>query len=154
MESNRRTEGQINAAVRKAQKGELRPIMRRKTEKTYEVRAYLPEVFVDRYEELLDLIFGSGRGYGSPGKMDLAGKGKGSQISENYFVTDGGLKSEKAMMYRKLIDHKLRTLSREMRDWMEGKDRKKKGTKNCSVCGKFVSRSWIFCAWCGLDLED
>lgn len=147
-------EGQINNAVRKAIKGELRPIAKRKVEKTHDIRPYFPETFVERYEELLDLIFGASRGFGQPGKMDLAGKGKGSAIGDNYITSDGGIKSEKAIHYRRFVDRRLRELSRDIRAWLDGVERNKKLTKNCTVCGKFVSPTWLFCSWCGLDLDD
>lgn len=118
-----------------------------------ETQSFMPEAFLKQYDQLLDLVFGPGRGFGSPGNMSEAGKGKGDALGNNYVTSDGGLKSEKALHYRRCVDRRLRYIGRDIKAWLEEGETGRKAAKKCYVCGKFVEIRWEFCAWCGYDLD-
>jgi hypothetical protein len=120
-----------------------------------EIKRFMPRGFIEAYDTLTDLIFGEGKGTSSPlgALQDNEGAGK-QPLSKSWVTSNGGLRSEKAMDYRKNIDRKLRKLGREVDSWIEadadGREQIETiGSLRCRPCGRFVDSDWFHCAWCG-----
>lgn len=80
------------------------------------------------------------------------------QISDTFVVSNGGLKDEMAIAYRKVVNRQLRLMAREVTSFLEGTRESRAamvtgGSTRCYQCNKFIERNWIHCAWCGRGTE-
>lgn len=114
-----------------------------------EAMRILPRRFTEAYIVLHELGL---RSLGSAlGDVSDAPK---QQISDTFVVSNGGLKDEMALAYRKNINRQLRLMSREITTWLEAtRDTRRAmadaGSLRCYQCNKFIEGSWAHCAWCG-----
>lgn len=117
-----------------------------------EVKGMMPESFLVAYQSLVD----TGMNIHTKGQaLDDIGHGKVS----SQFVTDaGGLKSEKAQEYRRVINRKLRKVGRDINAFIESDGEGKTellalGNFKCAGCGRFTDKEFSFCPWCGANLN-
>ena len=113
----------------------------------------LPRRFTEAYLVLHELGL---RSLGSAlGDVSDAPK---QQISDTFVVSNGGLKDEMAIQYRKIVNRQLRLMAREITGWLEGTREARAsmvvgGSTRCYQCNKFIERNWNNCAWCGRGTE-
>lgn len=118
-----------------------------------EAMRLLPRKFVEAYMLLHEVGL---RSLGSSlGNVSDAPK---QQIRDTFVVSNGGLKDETAIAYRKSVNRQLRLIGRDMVSWLEGtRDQRRALTAVCSIrcyqCNKFIEGTWNNCAWCGRAIE-
>ena len=111
-----------------------------------EIKGFLPHPFIESYYGLVAAVFGDGLGQTSQ-LANLSDAPK-QQLRDSYVTSDGGLKDQRAVEYRKLVDRRLRAMARDIRDWTNGSRAMVKPRK-CTGCGLFIDEGWRYCAYCG-----
>lgn len=111
-----------------------------------ETKRLLPMPLVEAYHDLCAAVFGDGLGQSSQ-LANLSDAPK-QPLSKSYVTSDGGLKDQRAIEYRKLVDRRLRSMARDIKAWTNGSRAVVKPTR-CGGCGLFVEPVWTFCAYCG-----
>lgn len=109
----------------------------------------MPELFVARYAELVEMAVGTVMG-GVVGDPNMP-KGPPDRPTNAY---GGVIRDAVAHRYRQAVDGRLRALSRDIRAFIvtssaERTVMMKQSALKCASCAKFVDHEWRHCAWCG-----
>lgn len=137
------------------------------------VERFLPDGFVNAYEQLLGQAFSAAAmSVKGQEQIDIPGVGKGknglgsvrSGMTEVRSVhrsppraASSVIGSEIAMQFRSSMDRKIRKITREMRFFLD-KANGEKGVnpqRKCSGrCKKFGDGDWMYCPWCGGPMSE
>lgn len=109
----------------------------------------MPELFVSRYAELVEMAVGVTMG-GQHGEPDMP-KGPLDRPTSAY---GGVIRDVVAHRYRQAVDGQLRALSRDVRFFLTTSPKERQGivertAVKCGGCAKFIDHDWKYCSWCG-----
>lgn len=131
-----------------------------------EALGFMPERFITAYLEIVRT------GMAVSSQAAKYDEHVAAQVKKRFHEHAGGLKDENTLRFKAWIDRRLREIGRDMQVYLNAKHgtfetpsqkraarrvakEMEKGVElKCKYCEKYVSWQWLYCSWCGKELDN